>query len=234
VNIGLNFDNGPGYYDFAYRGKNERAKLGECMLLEPGETHNTTFMSGAATFQVAFFSATSVEDAARELDLPGRPHLGPAVSAHPILFAAFKGFHASLKENHTTLERQVRTAQCLRLLLEVAAEKKPKPFPWERGHRGVRRALSLLMEAWDRNVTLEELADAAGVSRFHLLRLFSTELGVPPHAYQVQVRLAKAREFIRAGMSLPEAAMASGFSDQSHLTRHFKYHFGMTPAQYRD
>ncbi|HVZ22065.1 MAG TPA: AraC family transcriptional regulator [Vicinamibacterales bacterium] len=234
VNIGLNFDTGPGHYDFDYRGKSFRARLGECMLLEPGETHNTTFMSGAATFQVAFFSPAGIEEAARELGLPGWPHLGPAVSGHPELFASFKKFHESLGGQRTTLERQVKAARCVRLLLELAAEKKPKPFPWERGHKAVRRAVDLLRASWNRNVTLEELAGAAGVSRFHLLRLFASETGMPPHAYQIHLRLSKAREFIRAGMNLSHAAAESGFADQSHMSRKFKRHLGMTPAQYRD
>jgi AraC-like DNA-binding protein len=82
-------------------------------------------------------------------------------------------------------------------------------------------------------LTLASLAAEAGASRYQLLRAFSRELGLTPHAYIVQQRLALARRLIRAGSALVDAASAAGFSDQSHLTRVFARQFGVTPARYR-
>ncbi|MFL6604849.1 MAG: helix-turn-helix transcriptional regulator [Steroidobacteraceae bacterium] len=82
-------------------------------------------------------------------------------------------------------------------------------------------------------LTLTSLAHEAGTSRYQLLRAFARELGLTPHAYIVQQRLALARRLIRAGTALVDAASAAGFSDQSHLTRMFARQFGVTPARYR-
>jgi len=81
-------------------------------------------------------------------------------------------------------------------------------------------------------LTLAGLAGEVGLSRFQLLRGFSRELGLTPHAYILQRRIALARRLIRAGRALAEAAVVAGFYDQSHLNRCFTRQFGVTPNRY--
>ena len=81
-------------------------------------------------------------------------------------------------------------------------------------------------------VALSELAADAGLSRFQLLRAFEKATGLTPHAYLVQRRLQLARRLIARRMPLAEAAAASGFADQSHLTRLFYRSYGMTPGRF--
>ena len=57
-------------------------------------------------------------------------------------------------------------------------------------------------------------------------------VGLPPHAYQIQLRVARARELVAAGVPLAEVATMTGFADQSHLTRLFKRVVGIPPGQY--
>lgn len=83
-----------------------------------------------------------------------------------------------------------------------------------------------------RNVTLDELAALAGLSTFQVLRLFRSEVGIPPHAYLVQLRVARARRLISSGMAPAEVAATVGFADQSHLGRHFRAIAARTPAAY--
>jgi AraC-like DNA-binding protein len=77
------------------------------------------------------------------------------------------------------------------------------------------------------------LAALSGVSRFQLLRAFGREVGTTPYAYLLQRRVRLARQLLKAGQQPAEAAAASGFADQSHLTRAFVRQFGITPARYR-
>jgi len=79
---------------------------------------------------------------------------------------------------------------------------------------------------------LDQLSSAAGLSRFHLLRTFTNQVGIPPHAYQIRVRIEHARRLLRMGMPSVAAANAVGFADQSHLTRHFKRVLYETPGAY--
>jgi AraC-like DNA-binding protein len=79
---------------------------------------------------------------------------------------------------------------------------------------------------------LATLARQAGVSRFQALRLFKLRYGLPPHTYQLSMRLALAQKALREGQQAVQVAAQYGFFDQSHLTRHFKRLFGVTPAHY--
>ena len=82
------------------------------------------------------------------------------------------------------------------------------------------------------SVTLDSLVTLTGISRVHISRVFKQHIGVAPHEYLVQLRVADAKAKIAAGMPVAEAAAMSGFADQSHLNRHFKRITRLTPGAY--
>jgi transcriptional regulator GlxA family with amidase domain len=100
-----------------------------------------------------------------------------------------------------------------------------------RQHPAVTRVVDYL-EASAGPVSLDSLAGLVQLSKSHLVRLFRTQMGLPPHAYLLRIRISRACSFLAAGMPIAEAAHAAGFADQSHLTRHFKYYLGLTPGAY--
>ncbi|MGH9335698.1 MAG: helix-turn-helix domain-containing protein, partial [Vicinamibacteria bacterium] len=83
------------------------------------------------------------------------------------------------------------------------------------------------------SVSLALLSGVAGLSSFHLNRAFRLAYGLPPHAFQTQLRVARARKLLREGLPPAAAAAETGFTDQSHLHRHFKRVVGVTPAVFR-
>ena len=84
------------------------------------------------------------------------------------------------------------------------------------------------------SMDLAELAGVAGLSVYHFARAFKQSIGVTPHYYLVHRRIERAREMLaRSELPLSEIALAAGFSDQSHLARHFRRMLGMTPGQFR-
>ncbi len=83
-------------------------------------------------------------------------------------------------------------------------------------------------------VELADLSRETGLSRYHLVRAFGAAEGVPPHAYLRQVRLRHAKALLAAGEPIAGVAAATGFSDQSHLTRWLKRLWGLTPGEYRN
>ncbi|MBN3763722.1 AraC family transcriptional regulator [Burkholderia sp. Ac-20365] len=81
-----------------------------------------------------------------------------------------------------------------------------------------------------RNVSLDELAREASLSTSELCRRFTAAFGLSPHRYQLVVRLKTAKHLLLDGLTLSDVAAATGFADQSHLGRHFKAMFGITPG----
>jgi AraC-like DNA-binding protein len=99
--------------------------------------------------------------------------------------------------------------------------------------QGLRAAYDYLAEQPERNISLDELANTAGIGKFRLIRLFRERTGLPPHALQVAHRIDAARRLLEAGHTIAETAAATGFADQSHLHRHLQRSLGMTPAEYQ-
>jgi AraC-like DNA-binding protein len=96
----------------------------------------------------------------------------------------------------------------------------------------VRRAREYLDARPTRPVTLAELAAAAGVTPWHLVRAFTRAVGVPPHAYHVHRRLGAARQALAAGARVADVALDHGFAHQSHFTRLFSRYSDISPARY--
>ena len=100
------------------------------------------------------------------------------------------------------------------------------------GRRSIRQAMEFLSEHLDQKMSLDAVARAAGLSRYHFLRVFKRETGLPPHLFRTLRRLDRAKQLLCNGTALAEAALMVGFSDQSHFTNTFRKYTGATPGQY--
>jgi len=98
----------------------------------------------------------------------------------------------------------------------------------------LRRALDYIGDNLASDPSLAAMAAAAGLSPNHFSKLFKRSTGLPPHQYVVRERTEKAKALL-AGTDLPVGVVARncGFSDQAHLTRHFRRLVGTTPARFR-
>jgi len=83
-------------------------------------------------------------------------------------------------------------------------------------------------------VTLDQLAEAASLSTFHLSRCFRRATGLTLHGYLMQRRVERARVLLQdRRLGLAQVAYACGFASQSHFTAVFKRRTGATPGLYR-
>jgi len=152
----------------------------------------------------------------------------------PRLAAGFLAVHRAMDGEAWTLERETLLAELLdglvdRSLLgadELASRHAARTDP------AFVRACEFLSDNLVRNVTLDELAAAAGVGRFRVVRLFTAAVGMPPHRFQIAQRVKLARRMLERGAGVSEAAARTGFFDQSHLHRHFRRSLGTTPREY--
>lgn len=85
---------------------------------------------------------------------------------------------------------------------------------------------------YTQNITLNQLTKLTGLSKYHLLRLFTKQKGISPYRYLETVRIGHAKNLLAQGIPPIEVALQTGFSDQSHFTNFFKKLIGLTPKQY--
>jgi AraC-like DNA-binding protein len=221
-----------GAAQFSVETSEERADAGELFVLEPGAVH--TGMAAVPEgwrYKVLYL----------EPDLVGRWAEGDASAPRTSRWVVFRdrALRAKLSRAHAAFASGEGGIALEVPVVEAVAGLRPhlRPFPGlhqrdRAEHAAVRRAVAMLRERWNETVELEELSRSAGLSKFELVRRFREQIGLPPHAFQLTLRIAAARRLLSAGRPAVEVAFSCGFADQPHLTRVFKRAVGVTPGQY--
>jgi AraC-like DNA-binding protein len=216
-----------------YRGVKHDTPSTSLFIVHPGEVHSNQTETGCSfrSIYVApeLIRRTISAVVGREQPLPFFP--SPMVFDEEIL-TPYLSLHLSLDTSATPLEQESALLEMLSKLITRYAQEKAQLKPLGREHRSVKRIRDYIVENHDRNISLEELARLVNLSPFHLNHVFNQEVGMPPHAFQIQVRIAAAKNLIRAGLPLASIAAMTGFADQSHLIRHFKRLTKITPGEY--
>jgi AraC-like DNA-binding protein len=202
-----------------YRGQSHECSGGMVGLLDPGEMLRTSHLSRARI-------PDSIHGVLVSLWFR-RP-----VITHPELFGRISQLLTALQkpEAHTVLERQSLLATTLETAMRNTMEVRRKEPPPRRSRASTRRARELIHERFASAITVDELVAATGVSRCHLLRTFTDE--VPPHRYQIHLRIARSRELLAKGFSPAFVAAQLGFYDQGHFTGQFHRIVGVTPGRF--
>ena len=226
---------GRGAGSFRYRGATWAVPAGSLTALDAGEAHTGRVISEEGWgYRILYPSKALLENIAEEAFgwRSGLRFPEPVFRDAP-LAASMDRLHRSLDEPAPALERESLLLSAYAGLLARHAERRPTPERPAGGEpRAVSRAREYLEECFAADVSLRELAGVVGLSRYHLIRVFRENVGLPPHAYLTQVRLRRARELLAAGEPIAAVAQGVGFADQSHLTRRFKGAFGITPGQF--
>jgi AraC-like DNA-binding protein len=215
-----------GAFDGWYRGSVRTHIAGGLKLKEPGEVHRDVAIHAPFTLQGAAFSREQLETATASLGLRGpvsfrTSSFAPTERAARLAFA----MHAALELPASELERQTRITE---LFDEVLVD----TTRCERATRAVRAARAYLHDSLPNKVTLDDLATHSRLDKFHLVRAFRAELGLPPYEYLTHARIAKAKELLQRGARVADAAAQVGFCDESQLHRHFRRIVGITPGQF--
>lgn len=161
---------------------------------------------------------------------PLRPSFSPSLIPHAPQVPALRALHSHIMDGEPDLDPEEAFLLLLGSLLEHYARLVPGPEPLS--PRPIQEAKEYLKAHYAQNVSLAELAGLTGQSRYQLLRAFSRQTGLTPHSYLVNLRVSAAKTLLESGLPPAQAALETGFADQSHLNRHFKRRFGLTPSQY--
>jgi AraC-like DNA-binding protein len=210
---------------------------GQLGLLDPSGPHTGSPAEGGPWgCRLLVIEVADLKEAAADPEAGGTADLWfpDPVLPDRALARRFAALHRDLAGPASGLERQ----SALTAWLQDAAAGSPSA---RRGtslgarrvdHAAVRRARERIADDPAANVSLDELAAVAGVSKYRLVRLFRAACGVPPHAFQISLRVTRARRLLEQGVAPAAAAVLVGFHDQSHLHRHFRRQLCLTPGQY--
>jgi len=165
----------------------------------------------------------------------GKLHAG--VQQSPFLHALGRAMwaEASGASAHGALFVDLSLELLLLSLRRLADEAAPSPLSrgglasWQE-----RRTTEFLASHLHEDVSLNQLADVAGLSSFHFARQFKQSTGLPPHAYLRRLRCERAKELLAGtGLSVGEIAAAVGYETPQAFARMFRAEVGTSPSEYR-
>jgi AraC-like DNA-binding protein len=218
-----------GVQRFGYRGAQLCSRAGEAFVLHPDERHDgRPGTEDGLRYRTLYLEPGLIQAALRVSRLP---FLRGAVSADRRLRTAIL---AALEDPCIAVD-DLHFDHAIVQLADALAALDPSVFVRADAidTRAIERVRAFLDTQLPESVTSQALERVSGLSRFALTRQFRACFGTTPHRYVIMRRLDRARALIGDGVTLAEAAAASGFADQAHMTRHFMKAYGMPPARWR-
>ena len=202
--------------------------MGHCVILHPDELHD----GKAGTEDGFHYSVAYVDPARIQAVLGGRalPFIEGGISADPRLCRAVHNLLGDLGQELGELEYEDALYD-LAVALEVVsgqAENSRRRFDYASAELARLYIASHLQD----NINLDILEKITGRDRYKLSRDFRALYGTSPYRYLILRRLEMARVMLARGESSASVAIANRFADQSHMNRHFKKTYGLTPKQW--
>lgn len=220
---------------FFIRGGHHRIGAGQLALIPPGEVHSCNPAGDCNwRYRMWHIAPELMHGIAEAVAGTGaRPCFRSPIANDHIVWGHLLHFSTLLRcGSGYGGEREEAMYASLSSLLIRLGECRPRTDT-ARQPTAVRLAEEYLRANIEETVSLETLANLTGLSPWHFLRLFKAAKGLPPHAFQTQLRINLARQLLRQGDEIADVAYRTGFSDQCHFSRKFRQFTGATPGQYR-
>lgn len=215
-----------GVQTFRYRGEQRHCLPGQFHILHPDEVHD----GSAGTDEGFGYRIVYVDPRLIQQALGGGPL--PFVRS-PVVEASFlsEGFSFDAWDMDLEIDDVSRIEMVVaiaNLLVAASAEGAPKPTAFASG--AVSRVRDLIAARPTERRSMAEFERLSGLDRWTLARQFRAAFGTSPSRFRTLRQLDCVRRSLTKGAALAEASVAAGFADQSHMSRHFKSAYGLTPA----
>ncbi len=225
-----------GAQQFYRTGANHIAPQNSIVLVNADEVHDgSTATEHGWSYHAMYptpelLANISVELEGQKNDAPWFPQ---AVVTHTDTVNKLRNLFTLLEQSSNLLERETNYLSTMTELIARHGTKNKTLTKLGNEPHAVKRMRDYLDDNFADSISMKALADSAELSPFYLARLFNKAVGLPPHAYQIQRRVLRAKQLIQQNMKLSDVAVDCGFSDQSHLSRHFKRSLGIAPGAYQ-
>ena len=216
------------------RNKDYSIECGNVVLFNPGDNHGCV-QSDEGTFDYRGFNISKgiMLDLAEEVT--GRRKL-PGFSKNVIYDDEITCYLRPLHEMVMTSIADFGKEENLLFLISALIQKYGQPFencapecPQE-----IERACEFMQQHFSERIYLDQICRYSGLSKSTLLRAFTKVKGITPYRYLETIRINKAKQLLEKGIAPIDAAIQTGFSDQSHFTNYFSSFIGLAPGVYRE
>ena len=216
--------------------KTETASLGDVVLLNPEQVHTGHALdeSTGMSIRMLFVDPYVLGNVRRSMHEASTqsPLFAAAVVHDEAAAARLAALHRAFESSGSVLKQECLLLSAMAHLLMRHSGSTASDHAIGNENASVRRVCDYIAENAFETIKLDDLAAVAHLSPFHLLRVFHKATGLPPHAYQTQVRIHRAKRLLRQRSSITQVALATGFFDQAHFSRQFKRYVGITPGQF--
>lgn len=216
--------------------KNQEYIIGEgnVVLFQPGDNHACSQCDGKSLdYRGINISKEVMLDLAEEImgerSLPGFVR---NVVEDEELTCYLRPLHEMIMKGYGEFDKE----ENLLLLLSVLFKKYGQPFEQciPECREEIEKACEFMKQHYSERIYLDQICRCAGLSKSTLLRAFTKTKGVTPYLYLENIRIGEAKKLLEQGVPLIDAALRTGFSDQSHFTNYFNSFIGLSPGSYRD
>lgn len=209
-------------------------KTGDILLLNPLDNHTCYSEDGEALdYRCLNISKAVMKKIVEEIfTIDYLPEFNDPVIFSSDLVEALKLLHEMIMKKETEFFKEELFYLLLEQLIKeyaILASNKKLEFK-----EPIKKVKQFLDDNYEKQISLNELSELSGMNKYTLIRNFTHEMQTTPYQYLETIRINHAKELLETGINLTEAAMLSGFSDQSLFTRFFKKLIGLTPKQYQN
>ena len=225
-----------GVEEYDYRREHYVAHHGCMVIINPGEIHTgNAWGEDGWSYRMTYPGVTTLRQIASEMTgkVWDMPFFRETIIRDKDIVAQFRAMHQAMEANESRMTQDVLLRETFAPLIVRYADNRPNIFKMTPAQHAIERARDYIHAYYHDDISLDSVADAAGLSPFHLSRVFKKETGLPPHKYLTQVRVHRARAMLTGGLPIADVALATGFADQSHLTKWFKRVIGVPPGAYQ-
>ena len=216
------------------RGREYDIEEGSILLFNPGDSH-ACVQSEGGTFDYRGFniSKETMLDLAEEItgnrELPG---FSENVIYDEEAVCYLRPLHEMVMQGIGGIGKEEALLFLISLLIQNYGQPFESCIPECR--REIEKACEYMEQRFSEHIYLDQICHHTGLSKSTLLRAFTKEKGVTPYRYLETIRINEAKKLLSEGIPPVEAAIRTGFSDQSHFTNYFNQFIGLAPGIYRE
>ncbi|MDC0609836.1 AraC family transcriptional regulator [Vibrio sp.] len=223
-----------GRQDFFYQDSYHKSPAGGVMLFNPEAVHDGhSGLSQPLRYSMLYIHPNEIQPLFKAVGVATNHVLRfdkPLVENTQLRQYILNMYQLIHQQNSSKIEHESALLDIATELVKVSGQRVTN-IETRRNDTLLNRAKNFVQENLSADISIDDIASSASMSKYHFIRAFKHQFGITPHQYVVNCRVNQARNLLLQGLSLQDVSFHSGFSDHSHLNRHFKRVFGITPKQ---